>query len=66
MEDGQLFLSNGAPVDNSKNSLTAGPFGPVLLQDHVLLDKIQHFDREKIPPRNVHALGTGAYGVFSR
>jgi len=65
MEDGVLNLSNGAPLDEGKNSLTAGPFGPVLMQDHGLIDKIQHFTREKTPPRNVHALGTGAYGYFT-
>jgi catalase len=48
-----------------KNSLTAGPHGPVVLQDTVLLEKTSKFTREKIPPRNVHALGTGAFGTFT-
>src|SRR5690554_2919050 len=55
----------GCPVAHNKNSLTAGPNGPVLLQDIHLLEKITHFTREKIPARNVHALGTGAYGKFT-
>jgi len=45
--------------------MTAGQTGPVLLQDVDLLDKLQYFDREQIPPRNVHAMGTGAYGCFT-
>jgi catalase len=47
-----------------KHSLTAGPMGPILLQDTVMLEKVTHFDREKIPPRNVHAHGTGVHGHF--
>jgi catalase len=45
--------------------MTAGATGPTLIQDTELFDKLQHFDREQIPPRNVHALGTGAYGTFT-
>jgi len=55
----------GCPVPHLKNSLTAGPFGPVLLQDTVLLEKITQFNREKIPARNVHALGQGCFGTFT-
>jgi len=55
----------GCPIAQFKNSMTAGPTGPVLLQDHVLLEKIKQFNREKIPARNVHALGYGAYGKFT-
>jgi len=57
-----LTRATGCPIGHMKNSLTAGPLGPVLLQDFDLIEKLQHFDREKIPARNVHALGTGAYG----
>lgn len=59
-----LTRSNGAPVGNNQNSLTAGPLGPTLLQDHHLIEKLAHFDRERIPERVVHARGTGAFGVF--
>lgn len=59
-----LTRSTGAPVGNNQNSLTAGPSGPTLLQDHHLIEKLAHFDRERIPERVVHARGTGAYGVF--
>ncbi|WP_088744206.1 catalase [Cobetia sp. QF-1] len=63
-EEETLTRSNGAPVGNNQNSLTAGPNGPTLLQDHHLLEKLAHFDRERIPERVVHARGTGAYGEF--
>jgi len=59
---GTMTKLTGCPVAHNKNSLTAGPTGPVMLQDHVLLEKVQQFGHEKTPPRNVHALGTGAYG----
>jgi len=60
--DGEMTRATGCPIATMKNSMTAGPRGPVLLQDIDLIEKIQHFDREKTPPRNVHALGNGAYG----
>lgn len=55
----------GAPVADNQNSLTAGARGPVLLQDVWLLEKLAHFDRERIPERVVHAKGSGAYGSFT-
>ena len=45
----------GAPVEDDQNSKTAGSNGPVLLQDVHLLEKLSHFDRERIPERVVHA-----------
>ncbi|WP_276308780.1 catalase [Billgrantia endophytica] len=60
----QLTRMTGAPVGDNQNSLTAGPNGPVLLQDHHLIEKLAAFDRERIPERVVHARGTGAEGVF--
>jgi catalase len=59
-----LTTSNGSPVDDNLNSLTAGADGPILLQDFHLIDKLAHFDRERIPERVVHAKGAGAYGYF--
>ena len=53
------------PVDNDLNSMTAGPKGPVLVQDVHLIEKLAHFDREVIPERRMHAKGSGAYGVFT-
>jgi catalase len=59
-----LTRETGAPVGDNQNSLTAGEDGPVLLEDARLIEKIAHFDRERIPERVVHARGTGAAGVF--
>uniref|UniRef100_A0A914C403 Catalase n=1 Tax=Acrobeloides nanus TaxID=290746 RepID=A0A914C403_9BILA len=59
-----LTTSSGAPIDDKTNVLTAGPRGPVLLQDVVYLDEMGHFDRERIPERVVHAKGGGAHGYF--
>ena len=54
----------GIPVGDDQNSLTAGERGPVLMQDVHLLDKLSHFDHERIPERVVHAKGAGAGGYF--
>jgi len=56
--------ANGAPVDDDNNSVTVGPTGPILIQDSNLIDKLAHFDRERIPERVVHAKGAGAHGYF--
>ena len=55
----------GTPVADNQNSVTAGPRGPVLLQDHHLLEKLAHFNRERVPERVVHAKGSGAFGTFT-
>ena len=60
----RLTSAFGAPVAEDQHSLTAGPRGPVLMQDVHLLEKLGHFDRERIPERVVHAKGAGAYGYF--
>jgi catalase len=51
-------------VDDNQNSMTAGPRGPLLIQDFHLTDKLAHFARERIPERVVHAKGAGAHGYF--
>lgn len=61
----KLTTAAGAPVVDNNNSQTAGPRGPVLLQDVWLLEKLAHFDREVIPERRMHAKGSGAYGTFT-
>src|SRR6476469_2193752 len=63
-EVNRLTTAAGAPVPNNQNSQTAGAGGPVLLQDHHLLEKLAHFNRERIPERVVHAVGIGAGGTF--
>ncbi len=54
----------GIPVDSDEHSLTVGPDGPILLQDHYLIEKMAHFNRERVPERVVHAKGGGAHGFF--
>lgn len=61
-----LTRDNGAAVGDNQNSQTAGANGPVLLQDVQLIQKLQRFDRERIPERVVHARGTGAHGILDR
>ncbi|WP_242307583.1 catalase KatB [Bacillus cereus group sp. BfR-BA-01524] len=60
----RLTTNQGAPVGDNQNSRTAGRRGPVLLEDYHLVEKLAHFDRERIPERVVHARGAGAHGVF--
>jgi len=57
--------SNGNPVYDNDNSITAGPNGPILISDFNLIDKLSDFNRERVPERVVHAKGAGAYGVFT-
>ncbi|MHB9853354.1 catalase [Streptomyces krungchingensis] len=54
----------GNPVESDEHSLTVGPDGPILLQDHYLIEKMAQFNRERVPERVVHAKGSGAYGFF--
>ncbi len=54
----------GIPIGDDQNSLTAGRSGPLLMQGTHLLEKLSHFNRERIPERVVHAKGAGAYGYF--
>ncbi len=54
----------GIPAASDEFSLTAGPDGPILLQDHYLLQKMAQFNRERVPERVVHAKGGGAHGFF--
>jgi len=60
-----LTTTAGAPIPDNQNSITAGPRGPVLMQDYQLLEKLAHQNRERIPERVVHAKGSGAYGTFT-
>jgi len=59
-----LTTSYGAPVGDNQNSMTAGLRGPALIQDVHLLEKLAHFNRERVPERVVHAKGAGAHGYF--
>ncbi|MGG7177623.1 catalase [Clostridium paraputrificum] len=59
-----LTTNTGAPISDDMNSVTVGESGPTLLQDVQFLEKMGHFDRERIPERVVHAKGAGAHGFF--
>jgi catalase len=54
----------GAPAESDEHSLTIGPDGPILLQDHYLIEQMANFNRERIPERQPHAKGGGAFGQF--
>jgi catalase len=64
MTEKTLTTESGAPVPDNQRSQTAGPSGPVLLQDQHLIEKLARFNRERIPERIVHARGSGAHGTF--
>lgn len=61
----KLTNNVGIPVPDNQNVKTAGPRGPMLLQDVWYLEKLAHFDREVIPERRMHAKGSGAFGTFT-
>ncbi|NVN12614.1 catalase [Nguyenibacter vanlangensis] len=60
-----LTTTAGSPVPDNQNSRSAGPRGPLLLENYQLLEKLAHQNRERIPERVVHAKGSGAYGTFT-
>ncbi|WP_269799228.1 catalase [Bacillus xiapuensis] len=60
----RMTTNQGTPVYDNQNTKTAGRRGPALLEDYQLIEKLAHFDRERIPERVVHARGAGAHGVF--
>src|SRR4051794_12006526 len=61
----RLTHANGAPVSDNENTQTAGLYGPALLQDIWLVEKLASFNREVIPERRMHAKGAGAHGTFT-
>jgi len=65
MTDKILTTTGGAPIADNQNSLSAGPRGPLLMQDYQLLEKLAHQNRERVPERVVHAKGSGAYGTLT-
>jgi catalase len=60
----KLTTAAGAPVPDNQNAMTAGPRGPMLMQDVWYQEKLAHFDREVIPERRMHAKGSGAFSKF--
>lgn len=63
--NGGSTTGSGAPAPSDRNSLTLGHTGPILLHDHHLIEQMAHFNRERVPERNVHAKGSGAFGTFT-
>ncbi|WP_415400845.1 catalase [Tateyamaria sp. SN3-11] len=61
----RLTTTAGNPIADNQNSLSAGPRGPVLMQDYQLIEKLAHQNRERIAERVVHAKGWGAFGTFT-
>lgn len=59
-----LTTAGGAPVADSQHSITAGPHGPVLLQDYQMAEKLAYLARERIPERVLHAKGAAAFGTL--
>lgn len=64
-KDHKLTTNAGAPVVDNQNVMTAGPRGPMTLQNVWFQEKLAHFDREVIPERRMHAKGSGAFGTFT-
>ena len=59
-----LTTRQGHPITNNQSLRTVGNRGPATLENYQFLEKISHFDRERIPERVVHARGAGAHGYF--
>lgn len=55
---------SGAPVTSDEHSLTVGAGGPIVLHDHYLIEQMAQFNRERVPERQPHAKGSGAFGSF--
>ncbi|HPE41469.1 MAG TPA: catalase, partial [Thermotogota bacterium] len=64
-EEKKITTAAGIPVPDNQTSITAGQRGPTLLQDHYLIEKLAHFNRERIPERVVHAKAAGAHGTLT-
>lgn len=61
----KLTTASGKPYVENENSQSAGPRGPLLLQDFIFHEQMAHFNRERIPERVVHAKGFGAFRTFT-
>jgi catalase len=64
LERMRTTTDSGIPVGSDEHSLTVGPKGPTVLHDAYTVQKLQHFNRERVPERIVHAKGSGAHGFF--
>jgi len=61
----QMTTTAGNPIADNQNSVSAGPRGPLLMQDYQLMEKLAHQNRERVPERTVHANGSAAYGTLT-
>ncbi|GAB2636278.1 catalase [Gordonia jinhuaensis] len=66
MSDNSFYTTtdSGAPAGSDEHSLTVGAGGPIVLHDHYLIEQMAQFNRERVPERQPHAKGSGAFGVF--
>jgi len=64
-EEKKLTTASGIPYYYNEDTMSAGPRGPLLLQDFILHEKMAHFNREQIPERVVHVNGSAVYGTFT-
>ena len=64
MAEKRTTNDSGVPISSDEHSLTVGPRGPTVLHDTHVVQKMQHFNRERVPERVVHAKGSGAHGFF--
>lgn len=65
MEKKKMTTAAGSPISDNQNIQTAGERGPALMQNVWMMEKLAHFNRERIPERVVHAKGTGAFGTLT-
>ncbi|QEC47644.1 catalase [Baekduia soli] len=63
-EDNTLTTRNGQPIADNQNTRTIGERGPATLENYQFMEKLAHFDRERVPERVVHARGATAFGFF--
>ncbi len=63
-QDGPRTDQHGTPAPDNDHSITVGPRGPILMQDRYMFEKMQSFNRERVPERVVHAKGSAAHGYF--
>ena len=64
MTSNPTTTDSGIPVESDEHSLTVGPDGPILLQDHYVIEQMAQWNRERVPERQPHAKGSGAFGRF--
>ena len=64
MNPSPTTTDSGIPVASDEHSLTVGPDGPILLQDHYAIEQMAQWNRERVPERQPHAKGSGAFGRF--